>query len=157
MARNNTIQPRQQPQHSLELERLNIFIGKWMNEGYTVETAEAPSVKINTSDVYEWLPGRFFILHTAYGRVGDMDGGGVEILGYDPATRKYLSRFFDSLGNIHEAELAVDGDRWKWKGKNTGCTAVFSEKGKVQTAHHVRLDKNGAWVPSMEVVLTKVV
>lgn len=156
MKHNNAIQSRQEPLHHPELESLNTFIGKWMNEGYTVETAGAPSVKIITSDVYEWLPGRFFVLHTAYGRIGNMDVGGVEVLGYDPATRKYVSRFFDSSGNIHEAELTVNSKSWTWKGKNTGCTAMFSENGKVQTAHHIRLDENGKWVPSMEVVLTKV-
>lgn len=156
MAQTNTT-PFQQPSpRTPELERLNIFIGKWMNEGYVVETAEASSVKITTSDVYEWLPGKFFVLHTAYGRIGNMDVGGVEILGYDPLTKSYFSRFFDSSGGIHEDNLTTDGYSWTWKGKTTGCTAVFSENGKVQTAHHVRLDENDKWVPSMEVVLTKV-
>ena len=157
MAQNNTIQFQQQSPRSPELECLNIFIGKWMNEGYTLDTAKTPSIKITTSDIYEWLPGKFFVLHTAYGRIGDTDVGGVEILGYDPTTNQYFSRFFDSGGNIHEASLTADGDSWTWKGKSTGCTAVFSENSKVQTAHHVRLDENGNWVPSMEVVLTKVV
>ncbi len=157
MAQTNPTPFQQQAPRSAELERLNVFIGKWMNEGYTVETPAAPSTKITTSDVYEWMPGRFFILHTAYGRIGSMDVGGVEIIGYDPATRKYFSRFFDSSGNVHEDSLTADGDRWRWQGKTTGCTAVFTENGKVQTAHHVRLDENGKWVPSMEVVLTRVV
>ncbi len=157
MAQPNTIQFQQQSERSSELERLNIFIGKWMNEGYTVETPQAPSARIATSDVYEWLPGRFFILHTAYGRIGNLDVGGMEVLGYDPATRKFFSQFYDSAGNIHKAELMADGDKWIWQGKTTGCTAFFSENGKVQTAHHVRLDQDNNWVPSMEVVLTKVV
>ncbi len=156
MTQSKLVQFQQHGSRSPELERLNIFVGKWMNEGYTVNTAEAPSNKIITSDVYEWLPGRFFILHTAYGRIGNMDVGGMEVLGYDPSNRNYFSRFYDSSGNIHEASLTADGDRWTWQGKTTGCTAVFTENGKVQTAHHVRLDENGRWVPSMEVVLTKV-
>ncbi len=157
MTQNNT-PPFQPPtQRQTELERLNIFIGKWINEGYVVETADTPSTKITTSDVYEWLPGKFFVLHTAYGRIGNMDVGGMEVLGYDPAIRKYFSRFYDSSGNIHEATLTADSDNWTWKGKTTGCTAVFTENGKVQTAHHVRLDEKGNWVASMEVVLTKVV
>ncbi len=157
MAQNNITPFQQQGPRNPELERLNVFIGKWMNEGYTVEAKEAPSTKITTSDMYEWLPGKFFVLHTAYGRIGNMDVGGAEVLGYDPVTKQYFARFFDSTGNIHEATLMADGDSWTWKGKTTGCTAVFTENGKVQTAHHVRLDENGRWVPSMEVVLTKVV
>ena len=143
------------PDHALK--RLGIFIGKWMNEGYTIETPKTPRLKILTSDIYEWMPGGFFILHTAYGRVGNVDVGGTEILGYNLIMKKYFSRFFDSQGNILESELTVEGSNWVWKGKETGCTAIFSENGKVQTAHHARLDEHGEWVPSMEVVLTKVV
>ncbi len=156
MAQLNQTPFQQQSERRSELERLNIFIGKWMNEGYTVETPQSPSVKITTSDVYEWLPGKFFVLHTAYGRIGNMDVGGMEVLGYDPTTQKFFSQFYDSAGNIHVAELTADGDTWTWRGKTTGCTAVFTENGKLQTAHHVRLDEHNKWVPSMEVVLTKV-
>ncbi len=157
MANQNTIQSQQQaaspgPEH----KSLGMFIGRWMNEGYTVETPGAPSVKILTSDIYEWMPGGFFVLHTAYGRIGNMDVGGTEILGYDPVARKYFTVFYDSRGNVNEAELSVDGDTWTWKGTETGCTAVFTENGKIQTAHHVRRDESGSWVPAMEVVLTKV-
>ncbi len=156
MAQNNITPFQERSSRRPELDRLNVFIGKWMNEGYVVETADAPSTRIMTSDVYEWLPGRYFVLHTAYGRIGNMDVGGMEVLGYDPSSKQYFSRFFDSSGNIHEATLTADGDSWTWRGKTTGCTALFTEQGKVQTAHHVRLDENDKWVPSMEVVLTKV-
>ncbi len=156
MANDDTIQSQQQaPQPGPEHKRLQIFIGKWINEGYTVAAPGAPSVKILTSDVYEWMPGGFFVLHTAYGLIGNMAVGGTEILGYDRATGKYFTRFYDSRGNVHEGDLAVDGDTWTWKGDGTGCTALFTENGRVQTAHHVRLDDSGNWVPAMEVVLTK--
>ncbi len=113
------------------------------------------AVKITTSDVYEWMPGRFFVLHTAHGRIGNVDVGGTEILGYDSAQQEYLTHFYDSSGHIQHAELSVDGDSWTWRGEATGCTGIFTNDGKTQTAHHVRLS-NGDWVPSMEVVLTKV-
>lgn len=54
-----------------------IFIGKWINEGHTVGNADPPGVSIVTSDVYEWVPGGFAVLHCAYGRIGDFGGGGV--------------------------------------------------------------------------------
>jgi Protein of unknown function (DUF1579) len=139
-----------------EQQRLQVFIGKWINEGHTVASADAPSVKILTSDVYEWMPGGFFVLHTAYGRIGDIDVGGVEIIGYDAATKTYRTHFFDSQGNISSQELATSGDTWKWSGEQTRCTAVFTDQGKTQTAHHERLDEQGNWVPSMEVILIRV-
>ncbi len=139
-----------------EHKRLEVLIGKWMNEGQTIAGASAPAVKILTSDVYEWMPGGFFVLHTAYGRIGNRDVGGTEIIGYDAASQKYRSHFFDSQGNISTQEVTASGDTWKWTGEQTRCTAVFTDQGKTQTAHHERLDEQGNWVPAMDVTLTKV-
>ena len=114
-----------------EYDRLEVLIGKWINVGKTEQMGDEPPLDITTSDIYEWLPGEYWILHTAYGRLGNMDVGGVEIIGYDRETGKYVSHFYDSRGNVSEHEINVDGDTMTWKGKVTGCTAVFTEKGKV--------------------------
>ena len=153
MTENITNQPpKPRPEHQL----LEVFIGKWINEGHTIGTDDAPAVSILTSDVYEWMPGGFFVLHTAYGRIGTLDVGGTEILGYDEASQQYRSYFFDSQGHSSIHELTASGDSWKWSGEQTRCTAVFTDHGKTQTAHHERLDEHGNWVPSMDVTLTKV-
>jgi Protein of unknown function (DUF1579) len=157
MKQNETIRSQKECQaRGPEYDRLEVLIGKWINVGRTEPMGDEPPLDITTSDIYEWLPGKYWILHTAYGRLGNMDVGGVEIIGYDRETGKYVSYFYDSRGNVSQHEIIVDGTTMTWKGKVTGCTAVFTKKGKVQTAHHVRLDENGRWVPSMEVVLSKV-
>jgi uncharacterized protein DUF1579 len=140
------------PEHQL----LEIFIGKWINEGLTIATAEAPSLRILTSDVYEWMPGGFFVLHTAYGRIGNTDVGGTEILSYEAASKKYQSLFFDSQGNINTDELTAHGDTWIWQGKTHRATAVFTDNGKIQTVHHERMDEGGNWAPAMDITLIKV-
>jgi len=136
--------------------RLDIFIGKWINQGHTMASADVPSVEILTSDVYEWMPGGFFVLHTAYGRIGTMGVGGTEILSYDAESGSYRAHFFDSQGNVSVHRLAVQGDTWIWTGTTTRCRAIFTNDGMTQTAHHERLDEHGQWVPAMEVTLTKV-
>jgi hypothetical protein len=144
------------PARGPEYDRLEVLIGKWINVGKTLPVGSEPPLDITTSDVYEWVTGRYWVLHTAYGRVGNMDGGAVEMIGYDRETGRYVSRLYDSRGNLSVHELTIEGNTMTWRGEITGCTAEFTEGGKVQTAHHVRLDENGQWVPSMEVVLTKV-
>jgi hypothetical protein len=103
------------------------------------------------------VDGRVFVLHTAYGRAGDLPGGGIEIIGHDAASGKYVSRSFDSQGNVSTHQLSVEGDTWTWWGESTRCTAMFTDGGRTQTAHHERLDESGEWLHSMEVVLTKIV
>jgi hypothetical protein len=144
--------PKAGPEHKL----LEVFIGKWINEGHTIATPDAPEVPILTSDVYEWMPSGFFVLHTAYGRFGNVDVGGTEINGYDATSKHYRSHFFDGQGHISTHELTAIGDTWRWTGEQTRCMAVFSDQRKTQTAHHERVDENGNWILAMEVTLTKV-
>jgi len=146
----------QLPKVGPEHQRLEVFLGRWINEGHTIATADAPAVPILTSDVYEWMPGGFFVLHTAYGRIGNVDVGGTEVISYDAASKQYRSYFFDNQGHISTHELTGSGDTWRWSGEQTRCTAVFTNHGKTQTAHHERLDEHGNWVPAMDVTLTKV-
>jgi hypothetical protein len=115
-----------------------------------------PAVKILTSDIYEWMPGRFFVLHAAYGHIGGTDVGGTEILSHDAASKTYQSLFFNSQGNINTDALTVNGQTWTWQGKTHRATAVFSGDGKTQTVHHERISDDGSWVPAMDIVLTKV-
>ena len=69
---------------------------------------------------------------------------------------EYRSQFFDSQGNASTSELRLAGEHWIWQREDSRCTAEFSADGKTQTAHHERRNAEGSWVPSMEVVLTRV-
>ncbi|MEU9025918.1 DUF1579 family protein [Actinomadura sp. NPDC048394] len=134
-------------------EALEVLIGKWINEGHTVATAEAPSVPILTSDIYEWAPGGFFIVHSAYGRIGDTSVGGVEIIGIDGEA--YSSTFYDSFGNVHVSRLEIDGDELRWIGDRTRCTATLTDGGFTQVARHESSADGETWAPSMNVTLRK--
>ena len=135
---------------------LDIFIGRWINEGETAAGPGLPAARIVTSDVYEWGPGGFFVLHMAYGRIGDLDVGAIEIIGHDPATGAYRSRLFDSFGNESVSSLRVSDGVWTWQGERTRCNATFSDDGRVQRAIHQRSEHAETWLPSMDVTLVRV-
>jgi hypothetical protein len=142
---------------SPELDLLDVFVGRWINEGETITADGSPGQRIVTSDLYEWAPGRFHVVHSAYGLLAGNGGGGTEILTYDAGAGRFRTYFFDSLGNHTTHDLTVDGTSWRWQGESTRCTAELTEGGRVQTARHERSDDGGStWVPSMTVVLTKV-
>jgi len=84
-------------------ERLGVFIGRWITEGETAAGADAPAMRIVASDVYEWAPGGQFVLHPAYGRIGDMEVGGIEIIACDPATQQYRTHFSTVRGTPQQA------------------------------------------------------
>ncbi len=112
-------------------------------------------------DTYEWLPGGFFLLHHIDGRVGDDEVKGIEIIGYDAASRTYRTHFFDSRGNTGTEELTVRDNIWTWAGsgvmgeKAHRCTSVLSDDGHTFTAHHERSSDGSNWSPWMDVKLTK--
>lgn len=146
----------QAPEAGADQKRLEIFVGKWMTDGETVASDGTAPMKILASDVYEWVPGGFFVLHTAYGRVGTTEVGGVEMIGYDPAHKNYRVTFFDSQGNQTSHTLTPRDGKWIWQGEHTRCTGVFTNGNKTLTAHHERSDDGVSWVPSMTVTLNKV-
>jgi len=143
-------------QRAPELERLDAFIGQWITEGATVGSHDADPAQIVASDIYQWLPGGHFVMHPAYGRIGSLEVGGLEVIGYDPATGNYRTHFFDSQGNIVVETLSYRDGTWTWQGAHVRCTGVFTEGGKVLTARHERSDDGIHWVPSMTVTLRKI-
>jgi hypothetical protein len=134
-------------------EALAVLIGNWINEGRTIGTAQIPSVPILTSDVYEWAPGGFFVVHSAFGKIGDTSVGGVEIIGVDGAA--YLSTFYDSFGNVHRSRLEIEGDALRWTGDRTRCTVTLTDGGMTQVARHESSADGVNWTPSMDVTLRK--
>jgi hypothetical protein len=136
-------------------QALAVLIGTWINEGAPNAAADVPTAAIRTSDVYEWAPGGFFVVHTAFGKIGDTSVGGVSIIGVDGDA--YDDTFYDSFGNVHRSRLEIDGDvhRWIGLGGRTRCTVTMTDGGMTQVAHHESSVDGVTWTPSMDVVLRK--
>jgi len=139
------------PEHRL----LDQLIGKWITEGETAAEEGAPALPIVASDVYEWMPGGFFVLHTAHGRIGDAAVGGTEVIGYDEDRGTYWTRFFDSGGNDTVSELTARNGAWIWQGETTRCTAEPTRDGRALRARHERRVDAAGWVLSMDVTLRR--
>src|SRR5262245_44012830 len=138
------------------LDRLNVFIGRWLTAGETAATPEAPSVRIFASDVYEWGSGGQFIMHPAYGRIGEQDVGGLEVISYDPATDQFRTHFFDHTGTTIIETLTFRDGTWTWQAAQHRCEGVFSDNSKTLTARHERSNDGKNWEPLMIVTLQKV-
>jgi Protein of unknown function (DUF1579) len=73
---------------SAEYQRLDIFVGKWHTEGLSYgagqsyENPHDSSVRWSGEESYQWLPGRFFLVHHFNGQIGDAPMNGMEIIGY---------------------------------------------------------------------------
>jgi len=137
-------------------EALEIWVGRWINNGHTINEDGTAGLLITTSDVYEWAPGGFFVVHTAFGRAGEHGGGAIEIIGDDDATGSYISHLYDSQGNVVVSGLVANGSTWTYQGDTTRSTVEFSDDHHMQTVLHERTDDGVTYKPSMRVTLVKV-
>jgi Protein of unknown function (DUF1579) len=144
---------RRLPEH----EHLNTLVGKWITEGQTVPADGAPAVEIRASDIYEWVTGGFFVVHTAYGCIADARVGGIEMIGYDPEAKRFRTHFFDSQGNLSNQDLTFHDGTWTWSGPHARATGVLSEDGQTMPTLHEWSDDGVNWRPSMDVTLRRVV
>ena len=143
---------RRLPEHEL----LNSLIGKWITAGETVPTDGAPAVEVHASDIYEWVAGGFFVVHTAYGCIGDTPVGGVEMIGYNAETKRFRTHFFDSQGNVSNQDLTFHDRTWTWSGPHARATGVLSEDGQAMPTLHEWSDDGVKWRPSMDIILRRV-
>ena len=141
-----------------EQERLAALVGRWRMQGRTRETAEAPATRIEALDTYEWLPGRFALLHTVDARVGNERIEGAEIIGWDAARGTYVTQYFGSDGpHAYEADLTEkDGSLvWRMRSQSDRFTGTFSEDGNQIVGHWEQLDDQKHWRPWMDITLTR--
>jgi len=153
--------PQQQSRRpGAEEQRLSVFVGTWRTEGRTVAD-DVPAASIQSSDVYEWLPGGFFVVHRWVGTVGKTEVHGVEIIGYDSNRRTYQTHFFDSDGNSGSEQLSVRDRTWTWVGRQVmgsdwhRCTSLVSDDGNTMHATHERSTDGHSWTPWMDVTLRR--
>ncbi len=141
-----------------EHQRLAVLVGRWKTEGWTREGFGSPAAKIDATDTYEWLPGGFGLLHSVDAHVGDEKVEGAEIIGYDPDRAGYVTLYIGSDGpTAYEAALGEEGDAlvWEMRSENNRFAGTFSADGNTIAGHWEQLYEGSAWLPWMDITLTK--
>jgi hypothetical protein len=153
-----------------EIRRLGALIGRWRSEGHIVTE---PPVPITGTDVYEWLPGGFFLVHHVDVKIGQQQVQALEIIGeYDPATDSFTARAYDNLGDVTIMRARVD-DQGVWTFTGGGdvapvarpasadasgavrSTLTVSADRSGMTARWERSDDGASWQPWMDMTFTQ--
>ena len=146
----------QQIAPSAEIQRLHLFVGKWKTEGETHASADAPAVKVAFMDTYEWMPGKFFLVHRADGQIGNEQLNTLEFIGYDPSSQTYSCHSFDNRGSTDLFHANLRDHTWTIEGKSARFTGVFANTGNTLTGQWEQSSDGVNWLPWMDVKLTKV-
>jgi Protein of unknown function (DUF1579) len=103
------------PQPGPETQRLGALVGRWRTEGHIIAD---PQVPVTGTDIYEWLPGGFFLVHHVDVVVGEQPVKALEIIGeYDPETDSFGCRAYDNEGNVTLMRARVDDEGvWRFTG-----------------------------------------
>lgn len=152
------------PRPSLEHERLAAFIGFWRSDGRSrpsprdptaPATSEPLPVPMRGTHTYDWLPGKFFVVHRWDQEVGAIPFAGLWIMGWDEGRGVYVFHLFDSEGHKVEYEATVVGDAWTVVGDGQRATIELSLDGS--SMRHRWFVKQGAdWAPLCDLTATRV-
>lgn len=154
----------QQVAPSAELQRLELLVGKWNTEGETHANADAPAVKVTGVDTYEWMPGKFFLIHRADGHMGNEELNTLEFIGSDPSSQMYTCHSFvgaaspeeNRRGNADLFQANLHDHTWTIEGKSARFTGVFANTGNTLTGQWEQSSDGLNWLPWMDVKLTKI-
>jgi Protein of unknown function (DUF1579) len=155
---------------SPEIQRLGALVGRWRSEGHIV--GEVP-VLVTGTDIYEWLPGGFFLVHHVDVVIGEQTVQAIELIGeYDPANDFFTARSYDNQGNITIMRARVDEQgTWTFTGggdvasvarpSSVGVsgavrsTLTVSPDRSTMTAWWERCDDDASWQPWMDMIFTR--
>ena len=141
---------------SAEIQRLELFVGTWNIEGETHASANAPAVKVTGVDTYEWMAGKFFLVHRADGHMGNEELNTLEFIGYDASSQMYTCHSFDNRGNSDLFQANLRDHTWTIEGKSSRFTGVFANTGNTLTGQWEQSSDGVNWLPWMDIKLTKV-
>jgi hypothetical protein len=111
-------------------ERLSAIAGRWNTSGHVIGD---PQVPVEGTDVYELLPGGYFLVHHVDVTVGEKTVRAIEIIGEpDPESDAFLARSFDSEGNFETMKLRID-DEGVFHFSGGGEIASAAQPGNVPT------------------------
>lgn len=142
------------PRQGIAQKRLEPFVGRWETRGQVLPDASGAAAEIVGTDTYEWMPGRFFLLHRVDVRIGGERVEALEVIGWDLESGTYFMHSFDSQGNTGTMHASVRDGTWTFEGDTERFTGTFADGGAAITGRWER--REGAeWVPWMDVRLTK--
>lgn len=95
------------------IDRLAVFVGEW---GMTAEFKDLPPAGTGARVVFEWMPGRRFLIQRWEVPMPEAPDG-IAIIGADPDSEgNFLQHYFDSRGVARVYKMSVSDRGWKlWR------------------------------------------
>jgi hypothetical protein len=129
---------------------LEILAGHWDTTG-TVIGEKSPFEAV---DIYEWMPGGYFLLHHVEAEMGGAEVRALEVIGADPGGSGYVTWSFDNSGGALTYRAQLDGRKWSIDGEAERFRGEVSPDGRTLEGQWSQ-KRGGQWVPWMDIALRK--
>jgi hypothetical protein len=139
-----------------DLALMEAFVGRWRSRGRTAASAAGPGMEIAGTDVYEWFPGRRFLVHHVDVMMGTDHVRALEMIGGATAGDEGLPmRSFHNNGDYGQMRASRD-DRgvWTFTDGAIRSTVTFGADGQTMAARWERTE-GGAWQHWMDMAFTR--
>jgi len=136
-------------------DQLSKFVGHWNTEGKIPATNTTPEIKISGTDIYEWLSGKFFLLHKADVLIGNEKSETLEIIGFDKQNGKYTMQHYDNNGNSGFMTATYEKGIWTFLGENLKFTGGFKKEDNEFSGIWQQLADGNNWTHFMDIKLTR--
>jgi hypothetical protein len=127
------------------LTLLQTFIGLWNTTGEVYDSVNGSSENIHGTDVYEWLPGGFFMLHRVNVFMGAAQSQSLEIIGFDEEQQLYTMHSFDDGGNETRMIAKPQNGMWMFEGDNLRFKGGFGDDGMTLSGNWEQRNETGKW------------
>ncbi len=137
------------------LAALELFVGIWNTTGTIRPSGDEPAQTLLATDIYEWLPGRHFLLHRVDARMGGAPSRSIEIVHWDAARGTCMSRSYDDQGSISDYQCALADRHWSIRGDSVRFAGDFDESGDRLTGLWELRGEDGRWRPWIDLELVR--
>lgn len=149
-----------------QIERLEPLIGEWQMHAMFPSSSpiDTPEAQGAARTVFEWLPGRQFVVQrweVPHPAAPD----GIAIIGFDPGRDAYVQHYFDSRGVARLYEMSFSEGVWKlWRTQadfsplefSQRYTGTFSDGGRTIRGRWESSSDGRAWAHDFELTYTKI-
>lgn len=137
------------------MRKLAFLVGTWETTGSIRATGAAPAQTLRATDTYEWMPGEFFLIHHADAMMGGQRSRVMEVFGYDPAMKSFVSRSFDDQGKSEGFIIALKGRHWTIRGDHARFDGeIGKDFSSIEGTWELR-GGDGGWAPWIDIRLEK--
>ncbi len=108
------------------IDRLAVFVGEW---GMAAEFKDLPPADIGARVVFEWMPGRRFLIQRWQVPVPEAPDG-IGIIGADPESEgNFLQHYFDSRRVARVYKMSMSDRGWKlWRDSPDFPSLAFAQR-----------------------------